>query len=138
MEAIAGLPVGEPDDSSPYLEIKVKVTQPDPTLKYKIQEALKGKQVRLARIVAVAPPKAESSRRLTTYEEVQQLRPIDIALDFYKQKYGGSEMPDALQQLFNEVAKKMCDDPIYNIRKGVEHEDIGYQRKESGVAGRRI
>jgi len=82
------------------------VTQPDPTLKYKIQEALKGKQVRLARIVAVAPPKAESSRRLTTYEEVQQLRPIDIALDFYKQKYGGSEMPDALQQLFNEVARE--------------------------------
>ena len=99
LEAIAGLPEGEPDDSSPYLEIKAKVTQPDPTLKYKIQEALKGKQVRLARIVAVAPPKAESSRRLTTYEEVQQLRPIDIALDFYKQKYGGSEMPDALQQV---------------------------------------
>lgn len=106
LEAIAGLPEGEPDDSSPYLEIKVKVTQPDPTLKYKIQEALKGKQVRLARIVAVAPPKAESSRRLTTYEEVQQLRPIDIALDFYKQKYGGSEMPDALQQLFNEVTRE--------------------------------
>ena len=103
LKAIEALPVGEVTECSPYLEIKVLMDGPEPAYKYKIEEALKGKSVRLARIAAMLPPKTESALRTLTYEELQSIHPMDIALDVFKRKYGGNEMPDTMQQMLHEV-----------------------------------
>ena len=78
LQAIGDLPDGDVMLRSPYLEIKILMTEPEPSYKYKIEEALKGKAVRLAR----------------------------MALDVFKRKYGGTEMPDTMKQLLESVIKE--------------------------------
>ena len=39
-------------ESSPYLEVKVLLEEPEPMLRQEIEEALAGKKYRLARIVS--------------------------------------------------------------------------------------
>ena len=74
--------------------------------KYKIEEALKGKAVRLARIAAMLPQKKASGIAATSYEGLQTIRPLDMALDVFKRKYGGTEMPDTMKQLLESVIKE--------------------------------
>lgn len=107
LQAIGELPDGDVTRQSPYLEIKILMTEPEPSYKYKIEEALKGKAVRLARIVAVLPPKKASGIAGTSYEELQTIRPLDMALDVFKRKYGGAEMPDSMKQLLENVIKEV-------------------------------
>lgn len=59
LQAIGDLPDGDVTLRSPYLEIKILMTEPEPSYKYKIEEALKGKAVRLARIAAMLPQKGK-------------------------------------------------------------------------------
>lgn len=103
LEAIYLLPDGEVNERSPYLEVKIQMTEPDPSYKYKIESALQGKSVRLARVVAVMPVRKESGIRAVNYEELQGIHPQDVAFDYYKRKYDGQEMPVALKDLLQEV-----------------------------------
>lgn len=107
LEAVAMLPEGKADHTAPFLEVKVLVTEPDPSMKYKIEQALEGKRVRLARIIAVTPEYSEASHKCITYEELQALQPSDMARDVYKRKYGGNDMPQSLCSLFEEVVKEL-------------------------------
>lgn len=59
LQVIGELPDGDVTLRSPYLEIKILMTEPEPSYKYKIEEALKGKAVRLARIAAMLPQKRQ-------------------------------------------------------------------------------
>ena len=104
---IGCLPPGEITDRSPFLEIKVLITEPEPSLRYQIEEALRGKSVRLARIVAVTPERERQADKILTYEELQNLQPLDIAMDVFRQKYGGEEMPDVMRGLLQEVIKEV-------------------------------
>lgn len=61
LQAIGDLPDGDVTLRSPYLEIKILMTEPEPSYKYKIEEALKGKAVRLARITAMLPQKRQAA-----------------------------------------------------------------------------
>ena len=106
LQAISELPDGEVTLRSPYLEVKILMTEPEPSYKYKIEEALKGKAVRLARIAAMLPQKKASGIVAASYEELQTIRPLDMALDVFKRKYGGAEMPDAMKQLLESVIKE--------------------------------
>ncbi|KAA6311023.1 hypothetical protein EZS27_037773, partial [termite gut metagenome] len=47
---IETLPDGNVTAASPYLEIKVTITEPEPTLRHQLEEALRNKSVRLTRI----------------------------------------------------------------------------------------
>ncbi len=106
LQVIGELPDGDVTLRSPYLEIKILMTEPEPSYKYKIEEALKGKAVRLARIAAMLPQKKASGIAATSYEELQTIRPLDMALDVFKRKYGGTEMPDTMKQLLESVIKE--------------------------------
>ena len=94
---------GEINARSPYLEVKIQMTEPDTSYKYKIESALQGKSVRLARVVAVMPVQKESGLRAVSYEELRGIRPLDVALDYYKRKYDEQEMPAAMKELLQEV-----------------------------------
>jgi exonuclease SbcD len=105
LDEISALPQGEATAFSPFLEVKVKITEPEPSLRYQVEEALKDKAVRLARIVPVLP-RPEKDARAITFEELQTLRPMDMALDIFRHKYGGNEMPPPLQELLQTAIRE--------------------------------
>ena len=41
-----------------------------------------------------------------TAEDMESIRPLDMALDVFKRKYGGTEMPDTMKQLLESVIKE--------------------------------
>ena len=92
LSEIANLPDGEIEDTSPFLEIKVLITEPEPSLRIQIERALEGKTVRLTRLEAVIAT-TESDNQVINYEELQKINPLDMATDIFKRKYKGNDMP---------------------------------------------
>lgn len=101
LEDIKLLPDGEITKVSPYLEVKVLLTEPEPSMRNQIEEALQGKAVRLATAV---PFKVKSDResKMITYEELKTINPIEMADDVFASRYG-SEMPDKMKSLLQTV-----------------------------------
>ncbi len=106
LNEIATLPDGEISETSPYLEVKVLVTEPEPSLRHQIEQALKAKSVRLARIAAITP-KYEIDSKVITYEELQTINPIDMANDIFKRKYGGADMPETMKCLLQGIIQEI-------------------------------
>ncbi|MDE6106930.1 MAG: exonuclease SbcCD subunit D C-terminal domain-containing protein, partial [Bacteroidales bacterium] len=115
LAALAELPQGEVTDGSPYLEIKVQMFGPDPTMRYKIEKALKGKSVRLTAILPFYPAKAAGDAsaggrdgvgEAAAQRTLSQIPPLGIAQEVYRKKYG-VEMPEALQKLMSDVIKEV-------------------------------
>jgi exonuclease SbcD len=104
LDEIKRLPEGEITDRSPYLEIKVLITEPEPSMRHRIEEMLIGKSVRLARISAVTQ-KYESSEQAVSYEKPETMNPMDMALNIYKQQYG-EEMPEPILKLLHKVIRE--------------------------------
>ncbi|MDH6341948.1 exonuclease SbcD [Parabacteroides sp. PFB2-12] len=103
--AIAELPEGEIDAASPYLEIKIAITEPEPSLRHQIEEALKTKSVRLARIVAITP-KRDTEMPTISYEQLQTINPMDMAIDIYRRRFGGEDMPEKMKTLLQGLIRE--------------------------------
>lgn len=112
---LAELPQGEVSEDSPYLEIKVRMAGPDPSMRYKIEQALRGKSVRLTAILPFYPEGREADGQAgangigagqTAVRELSQIPPLDIARDVYQKRYG-AEMPVNLQTLLSTVIKEV-------------------------------
>ena len=89
----------------PYLEVKVKLSEPEPMLRQQIEEILEGKPVRLARIVSSYRQAAEGS----VEEEVlaaglQEMNPLQIVKATFENSYQ-TEMPEELVKLFQEACR---------------------------------
>ncbi|MEG1659752.1 MAG: exonuclease SbcCD subunit D C-terminal domain-containing protein [Bacteroides sp.] len=106
LDEIAALPDGELSDTSPYLEIKVLISEPEPSLRHQLEKALENKAVRLARI-APANLKLETNSRMITYEELQTINPMDMASDIFKRRYGGEDMPEKMRTLLQSVIQEI-------------------------------
>lgn len=106
LRAIEGLPQGVIRPDSPYLEIQVLITEPEPTLRYQIEEALRDKAVRLARIVAVTRQYERQGDEVCTYEQLQAIHPMEVAQDIFRKKYGGEDMPEPMKQLLQSVIRE--------------------------------
>jgi exonuclease SbcD len=106
LDAIALLPEGAIAAASPYLEIKVLITEPEPSLRFHIEEALKNKSVRLARIVAVTQGKTGETKAFDC-EELQTIRPMDMAVDIFRRRFGGEDMPGAMKNLLLTVIQEV-------------------------------
>ena len=100
------LPNGPVDETSPYIEIKVLITEPEPSLRLQIEKALEGKAVRLARVEA-SRVQPEGAARIISYEELQKINPLDMATDIFKRKYGGDDMPQELKGLLQSVVREV-------------------------------
>jgi exonuclease SbcD len=103
---IKELPEGDITDKSAYLEIKVLITEPEPSMRHQIEEALKGKAVRLARISATTLEKKEKNKT-ATLKELQEISPMDIAEKVFVQEYGGEKMPESMRKLLHEVLQEV-------------------------------
>lgn len=103
---MAELPEGEVSERSPYLEIKVLITEPEPSLRHQIEAALRGKAVRLARLAAVTPQR-DLAVSMMTYEELQTINPLEMADDVFKRRYGGEPMPEVMRGLLQSVIREV-------------------------------
>jgi exonuclease SbcD len=103
---IERLPNGEISFGSPYLEVKVLITEPEPSLRAQVERALEGKAVKLARIAASTVQREEQARHFT-YEELQKIDPLDMATDIFKRRYGGEAMPEAMKELLQTVIREV-------------------------------
>lgn len=103
LSEIAALPNGEIDNFSPFLEIRVLISEPEPQLRRDIEIALEGKAVRLARLEAVVQRGECEEHKILTYEELQQIEPLNMATDIFKRKFGGDDMPEEMKKMLNSV-----------------------------------
>jgi exonuclease SbcD len=105
LETIAGLPDGEPDEWSPYLELKVLLTAPEPSMRSRIEDALKNKKARLA-VAVPCRVKTEPGVGTTIHEEIKAIDPVGIAEDVFLGKYG-SPMPDSIRLLLQSIMREV-------------------------------
>ena len=101
---LKALPDGNINSSSPFLEIKVKVTAVDPTIRLQIEEALAGKAVRLARIEARSEKK-EGEKRVVTYEDFKKTPPDELLEDIYRTLYN-EDMPEASKNILDDIIEE--------------------------------
>jgi DNA repair protein SbcD/Mre11 len=101
LEALA-LP-DRPTNAWPYLEVRVLLDGPEPSLRAQVEAAIAGKPVRLAKIeptrkVATAAPADD----ILTLDQLAQLQPDDIFRRLYQQRYG-EDAPGEQVEAFAEL-----------------------------------
>ena len=92
-----------PLHQQPLLEVRVLLDAPEPSLRGRIEAAIAGKPVRLAKIEPTRTPgPAGASDAAMSLDQLAQLQPDDIFRRLYLQKYG-DEAPDDQLQAFAEL-----------------------------------
>ncbi|MET4083764.1 exonuclease SbcD [Pedobacter sp. UYP30] len=97
------------DDNSkatPYLEVRVLLDGPEPALRHKIETALTGKKVRLAKIDVKYPESTQHTTEFITQEKLSELQPLDVFNKVYKSRYS-DDVPPIIMQLFKQVANEV-------------------------------
>lgn len=93
---------------APYLEVRVLLEGPEPGLRHKVETAIAGKYVRLAKIDSRYRT-AESVNVVTesaSPDNLNDLTPLDVLNKTYQSKYQ-SPVPDELLKLFHQVTQEV-------------------------------
>lgn len=109
LQMLTELPdVTEGDTSpTPFLEVRVLMTEPDPGFRHKVEEIIETKAVRLTSIVPSYPDQnKENSYRPLSYNDLQKTEPLDMLKQTFNNRYGG-ELPDDIAELFNDVLREV-------------------------------
>jgi len=100
---IAALDLPHADEARrPYLDVRVLLDGPEPGLRARIEEALAGRPVRLARIetthapAADAPDATAGARPLASLDDLAGLRPDDVFRELHRTRYGCDPPPELL------------------------------------------
>jgi exonuclease SbcD len=110
LSALQQLPdTGADPLSTPYLEVRVLLDGPEPGLRHKIETALCGKDVRLAKIDVKYPAITTTGGVAAAVAEnnLNELRPEDVFEKVYRTKYNNT-VPTELLQLFNKVTQEVA------------------------------
>lgn len=92
-----------PEALWPYLQVRVQLTQPEPSLRAQIESALAGKPVRLVRIETTAAQVGEvQAVPLVSIDELSNLAPTGFFERLYQHRFGESPPPD-LMAAFTEL-----------------------------------
>lgn len=89
-------------EPAPYLEVQVLLEEPEPGLRHKIETALIGKNVQLARIQPHYRQKSQDTPEFIGQELLSELQPVDVFSKSYQAKYA-SEVPEHLMKLFQQT-----------------------------------
>ncbi|ROI03261.1 exonuclease subunit SbcD [Chryseobacterium sp. G0240] len=109
LSALAQLNTAEDNlDLAPYLQVRVLLENPEPSLKYKVEAALKGKYVRLASIDTRYRTKSSELEKSENISQTQlnELKPEDVLRKIYQNKYN-NPIPDNLLKLFQQVTQEV-------------------------------
>lgn len=87
---------------APYLEVQVLLSEPEPGLRHKIETALLGKNVKLARIQPHYPHRKKESDSRFSHELLNELQPKDVFIKSYQAKYN-TEVPEHIMTLFQQI-----------------------------------
>lgn len=93
-------------ETVPYLEVRVLLDGPEPALRHKIETALAGKKVRLAKIDVKYPTSTQQAPEFITQEKLSELQPLDVFGKVYRSRYN-SDVPNDILQLFQQVAEEV-------------------------------
>ncbi|MBA5608384.1 exonuclease SbcCD subunit D C-terminal domain-containing protein [Duganella sp. FT3S] len=98
LEELAALaPAPAEPHAQPLLEVRVLLEAPEPGLRARIEAALEGKAVRLAKIETSSPVRQPGQPdNAMTLEQLAQLKPDDIFKRLYAQKFGNDAPADQL------------------------------------------
>lgn len=102
LKEIEDLEEGSIDERSPFLEIKVLLDKPEPSLRHRIEEALLNKAYRLTSIKAIYSDSGKYESKIEN-KKLESINPMDMALDVYSKKFDGGEMPEDLQAMMREI-----------------------------------
>jgi len=101
------LPAADNDlKTTPYLKVNVLLESPEPSLRHKIETALIGKKVRLAKIDSKYPASKEKTSEFITQEKLNELQPLDVFSNIYQSKYN-TEVPEEILRLFQQAAQEV-------------------------------
>lgn len=102
---LSQLPLGD-GKLAPYLEVRVLLDGPEPSLRHKIEMALADKNVRLAKINPQYPTSTGRTQEFITQEQLNELRPLDVFSKIYRSKYS-IDVPEAVMKLYKKVADEV-------------------------------
>ena len=95
-----------PVHARPFLEVRVLLDAPEPSLRAQVEAALEGKPVRLAKIEPTRKAsKQQEADAVLTLDQLAQMQPDDIFRRLYKQKYDA----DAPHEQLSAFAELMLD-----------------------------
>ncbi|MES3026004.1 MAG: exonuclease SbcCD subunit D C-terminal domain-containing protein [Pseudomonadota bacterium] len=96
-ELAALAPAPLPLHAQPLLEVRVLLDAPEPGLRARIEAALEGKPVRLAKIEPTRSQQGEAGGApAMSLDQLAQLQPDDIFRRLYQQRFGGEAPADQL------------------------------------------
>ena len=84
-----------PAEAQPFLEVRVRLDAPEPGLRTRIEAALDGKPVRLAKIETSSAARSTAIESMTL-DQLGQLQPDEIFRRLYQQKFGKEAPPEQL------------------------------------------
>ncbi|MDD2728497.1 exonuclease SbcCD subunit D C-terminal domain-containing protein [Malikia sp.] len=92
-----------PEAEQPYLQVRVRLSQPEPGLRASVEAALAGKPVRLVRIeTSSVRTVATDATPTTSVEELAALEPADFFGRLYRHRFGNEPAPE-LARAFDEL-----------------------------------
>lgn len=106
LSRLLSLPDSQPDDDReayPYVEMNIRLAQPEPELRRRIGEIIEHKAVKFCRITTSTyreQSAQDDTQRPAVENSLHSQAPIDIAKQYYTARYG-NEMPEALVERFN-------------------------------------
>lgn len=94
---------------APYLEVRILLEGPEPGLRHKIETAISGKDVRLAKIDVKYPISTVQNNSSTggVKDNLQALIPQDVFAKVYQAKYN-NPVPKEILQLFNQASQEVA------------------------------
>lgn len=97
-------------DTAPYLEVRVILDGPEPGLRHKVETALAGKNVRLAKIDVRYKTAVTEQEENTTAQQMQlnELQPLDVLHKVYQSKFN-NVIPEVLLKLFEQVNREISE-----------------------------
>ena len=94
-----------PKHPAPFLEVRVLLTEPEPALRNKVEEALRTKQVRLTRVLPFYPDTVQLTKNENTLTTEELLDPWKLLNRVYERRYQ-NPLPEELAHLFREVIEE--------------------------------